>query len=247
MAKKKRFDQILHEKHPQYSRTQIQSWIMRGKARIAGNVETKAGIAVADDAIVDLEVNEPKFVSRGGIKIEHALEHFGIDVTGLVALDAGISTGGFTDCLLQHGAKKVYGVDVGYGQVHDKIRRDERVILIERTNVRNLTDVGEKIDLISLDLAFISILKVMDAVCSLLKENGQLVTLIKPQFEARREDVGKGGIVRDPRVHQEVIKRITTGIEEFGVSCVGVTTSPIEGADGNKEFLAYFKRMPKAV
>ena len=244
MAEKKRLDQLVHEKMPQYSRRQIQSWIMQGKGRVNDRIVTKAGTQVPEDVQIDLDIQEPKFVSRAGFKLEKALDHFGVDVTDLIVLDAGISTGGFTDCLLQRGAKKVFGVDVGYGQVAEKIRHDNRVELLERTNLRELRDydIGQKVDLITLDLSFISLLKIMDAVVSLLKDDGQLITLIKPQFEARREDVGRGGIIKDSSVHQEVIDRVTQGIEGYGFKLIGVVESPITGAEGNKEFLAYFKR-----
>ena len=190
---------------------------------------------------VDSEM--PKYVGRAGFKLEKALDHFEIDVHGLVVLDAGISTGGFTDCLLQRGAKKVYGIDVGYGQLHEKIRSNERVSVHERTNLRTLEGVGERVDLITLDLSFISVLKVMDAVCKLLKDDGKLIVLIKPQFEAGKHQVGRGGIVKDPAVHDEVITLVTQGITQYGFALQGVVDSPIQGADGNKEFLAYFKRV----
>jgi len=235
---------VVHERMPQYSRRQIQSWIMQGKVSVDGRVITKPGAQVSEDVQIDLTVQERKYVSRAGAKLEYALDHFNIDVKGLVALDAGISTGGFTGCLLQHGVAKVYGIDVGYGQVAEKIRHDKRVVLLERTNLRNLlpSDIGEKVDLITLDLSFISLLKVMDVVRSLFKKNGQLITLIKPQFEAGRKDVGRGGIITDPAVHQAVVKRVVSGIENYGFICIGIVESPILGATGNKEFLAYFKR-----
>ena len=243
MAKvKKRLDQLVQEQAPEYSRQQIQSWIMQGKVTVDDKVVTKPGTQIASDADIQLAITEPKYVSRAGLKLEKALDEFAIDVTDLVALDAGISTGGFTDCLLQRGAKKVYGIDVGYGQVHEKIRQDPRVVLRERTNLRELKPVGELVDLITLDLSFISVLKVMDAVTSMLKEDGQLMVLIKPQFEARKQDVGRGGIVKDPKVHQEVIERVTQGIKAYGFEVIGVIESPIVGAKGNKEFLAYFRR-----
>jgi 23S rRNA (cytidine1920-2'-O)/16S rRNA (cytidine1409-2'-O)-methyltransferase len=191
------------------------------------------------------DFTEPKYVSRAGFKLEKALDHFAVDVTGLVALDAGISTGGFTDCLLQRGIAKVYGIDVGYGQVHEKIRNDPRVILKERTNLRHLRDVGGLVDLVTLDLSFISLVKVMDAVCAVLKKDGTLITLIKPQFEARKEQVGRGGIIKDSAIHKEIIDRVTKEIEQYGFVCYGIIDSPIEGATGNKEFLAYFKRVTK--
>jgi len=239
---KKRLDLLVHEKFPEYSRRQIQSWIMQGKVQVDDRVITKAGTPVAPDALINLVVEEPKYVSRAGLKLEKALDHFAIAVDGLTVLDAGLSTGGFTDCLLGRGAKKVYGVDVGYGQVHEKIRNDPRVVIVERTNLRTLRTVGERVDLITLDLSFISILKVMDAVLALLKDDGQLITLIKPQFEAQRKDVGRGGIIKDPKVHDAVIERVTNGIKERGFTLIGIIESPITGASGNKEFLAYFKR-----
>lgn len=241
-TEKKRLDLLLHERYPHYSRQQLQSWIMQGNVTVAGAVVTKAGQSVAVDADIVLAVHEPKFVSRAGFKLEKALDHFAIDVHGLVALDAGLSTGGFTDCLLQRGIQKVYGVDVGYGQVHEKIRKDPRVIVLERTNIRDMTpaEIGQTVDIVTLDLSFISLLKVMDAVRALLNEGGKLVTLIKPQFEAGKAQVGKGGIVKDPQVHEAVIARVTDGIQACGFELVGVIESPITGADGNKEFLAYF-------
>lgn len=242
---KYRLDQLVMLQAPQYSRQQVQSWIMQGKITVDGAVVNKPGTSVSADAVIVMNVQEPKFVSRAGFKLEKALETFGLDVTGMVVLDAGISTGGFTDCLLQHGAVKIYGIDVGYGQVHDKVARDPRVIIHEKTNLRNLETVGELVDLVTLDLSFISVLKVMDAVCRVLKENGKLIVLIKPQFEAGKQDVGKGGIVRDPEVHKEVIEKLTHGIQEFGFLLKGVTDSPIEGATGNKEFLAYFECFKK--
>ena len=242
MIQKKRLDQVMQEREPRYSRAQIQSWIMQGKVSVDGKIINKPGTMIHADVVLSYDIQEPKYVGRAGFKLEKALEHFKIDVTHLVVMDAGISTGGFTDCLLQNGAQKVYGIDVGYGQVHEKIRTDSRVVLMERTNLRELNELPEKVDLVTLDLSFISILKVMDAVDSLLKEHGQLVVLIKPQFEARKEEVGRGGIIRDQHIHSEVIKKVTIGIESHGYRCHGVIESPIFGATGNKEFLAYFSR-----
>lgn len=237
---KKRLDQLVQEHQPQYSKTQIQSWIMQGKVKVEGQIVTKPGMMIDETAQLSYDIIQPKFVSRAGFKLEKALDYFGIDVTGFVAMDAGLSTGGFTDCLLQRGATKVYGVDVGYGQVAEKIRTDARVILMERTNLREVRDLGEPVDLVTLDLSFISVLKVMDAVNAVVKPNGKLLVLIKPQFEARKEDVGRGGIIKDEKVHLQVIERVRSGIEHFGFICVGITDSPIEGATGNKEFLGYF-------
>lgn len=187
--KKRRLDELCLERFQQYSRTFIQSWILQGKVFVDGKVVTKAGTQIPDKAVVEIMAEIPKYVCRGGHKLEAAIENLGVDVAGKVALDSGLSTGGFTDCLLQYGASFVYGVDVGYGQVADKIRRDERVSVIERTNLRYLSELPQKVDLVTLDLSFISILLVMPAVVNLMKEEATLVTLIKPQFEARRSQV----------------------------------------------------------
>eukprot|EP00262_Sarcandra_glabra_P016140 TRINITY_DN5160_c0_g1_i2.p1 TRINITY_DN5160_c0_g1~~TRINITY_DN5160_c0_g1_i2.p1 ORF type:complete len:266 (-),score=34.67 TRINITY_DN5160_c0_g1_i2:192-989(-) len=204
LKKKRRLDEVCLEKYQQYSRTFIQSWILQGKVSVDGRVVNKAGTPVSDKSTVEIMAEVPKYVCRGGYKLEAAIEQLGVDVAGKIALDSGLSTGGFTDCLLQHGASFVYGVDVGYGQVADKIRRDERVCVIERTNLRYLSELPKKVDLVTLDLSFISILLVMPAVVNAMKNKSTLVTLVKPQFEARRSQVGGGGIVRDPLVHQEV-------------------------------------------
>jgi 23S rRNA (cytidine1920-2'-O)/16S rRNA (cytidine1409-2'-O)-methyltransferase len=243
MAKKKRLDLVVMEQMPQYSRRQIQSWIMQGKVILEGQPLLKAGMHIAEDAPLTMLVDEPKYVSRAGFKLEKALAHFGINPHGLTVLDAGLSTGGFTDCLLQHGAAKVFGVDVGYGQVHEKISSDKRVVVLERTNLRNVRDLGQPVDLVTLDLSFISLLKVMDAVAAVLKDEGNLITLIKPQFEARRHEVGRGGIIKDAAIHEAVIERVTAGMVEYSFERIGVTESPLEGATGNKEFLAHFRKM----
>lgn len=242
-VEKKRFDQLLAEIYPHYSRQQIQGWIMQGKAYADGKQLTKPGTMLRADVPVRLEVEEPKFVGRAGFKLEAALDHFGIDVTGMIAMDAGISTGGFTDCLLQRGISRVYGVDVGYGQLHEKIRNDARVIVRERTNLRDLETLGEQVDVVTLDLSFISVLKVMDAVSRILKPDGKLIILIKPQFEAQKHAVGRGGIIKNPSIHNEVIERVKEGMHARGFTCHGVIESPILGGSGNKEFLAYFTRM----
>jgi 23S rRNA (cytidine1920-2'-O)/16S rRNA (cytidine1409-2'-O)-methyltransferase len=244
MKIKKRLDHLVHEQLPHHSKRQIQSWIMQGKVSVDGRVITKPGTAVVPGTPIVLMVEEPKYVSRAGFKLEKALEHFKIPVQDRVALDAGLSTGGFTDCLLQHGVRKVYGVDVGYGQVHEKIKADLRVIVLERTNLRELTAVGEQVDLITLDLSFISVLKVMHAVNHLLKSDGALMVLIKPQFEAERHEVGKGGIIKNAALHRAIVAKVVQGIELAGFESQGIIESPITGADGNKEFLAYFKRSP---
>lgn len=243
IKKKKRLDEVCLERFEQYSRTLIQSWILQGKVRVDGKVVNKAGTPVPDKAVVEIIAEIPKYVCRAGYKLEAAIEQLGVDVKGKVALDSGLSTGGFTDCLLQYGAAYVYGVDVGYGQVADKIRRDERVSVIERTNLRYLPGLPQKVDLATLDLSFISILLVMPAVVKVMKEQSTLVTLVKPQFEARRSQVGRGGIVRDPEVHKEVLERIINGVESLGFKSKGWIESPLKGAEGNTEFLVGFDRI----
>lgn len=240
---KKRLDLVIAELYPAFSRNYIQSIIMQGKVFIANKPCTKSGTMVADDAEIEVKAEEQKFVSRAGFKLEKALDHFSVDVTNLVVLDAGISTGGFTDCLLQRGAKRVYGVDVGHGQVHDKISSDKRVVLMEETNLRYLEKLPELVDLVTLDLSFISILKVMPAVTKLLKPDGIIITLIKPQFEAEKDEVSRGGIVKDDKVHQKVIEKVKLGMKEFSFEMRDLIESPIFGAKGgNKEFLALFVR-----
>ncbi|KAF2284683.1 hypothetical protein GH714_029277 [Hevea brasiliensis] len=231
------------ERFQQYSRTFIQSWILQGKVFVDGKMVSKAGTPISDKAVVEIIAEIPKYVCRAGYKLEAAIEQLGVDVAGKVALDSGLSTGGFTDCLLQHGASFVYGVDVGYGQVADKIRRDDRVCVVERTNLRYLPGLPQKVDLVTLDLSFISILLVMPAVVNVMKEDATLITLVKPQFEARRSQVGSGGIVRDPQVHQEALEKIVKGVENFGFCSKGWIESPLKGAEGNTEFLVYFSRM----
>ncbi len=237
---KRRLDILVHEKYPNLTRNQIQSFIMQGTVKVDDRIVTKSGTLVNEDAQISLEVNEPKYVSRAGFKLEKALEVFRVDPKGLVALDAGISTGGFTDCLLQHGIAKVYGVDVGYGQVHEKIKKDPRVVLLERTNLRYLKDLPEKVDLVTLDLSFISILKVITVVYSLLKENGYLITLIKPQFEAEKGEVPKGGVIKNQELLSRVVEHVIKGIKDNGFKFLELTESPILGTSGNKEFLACF-------
>lgn len=239
---KKRLDILVQEKYSQFSRNQIQSWILQGKVTVNGKVVDKAGMLVSAESEIMLAVKEPKYVSRAGFKLEKALDHFNIDVKDLVVLDSGLSTGGFADCLLQRGAKRVYGVDVGYGLVHEKLLNDPRLVVIERTNLRYLEKLPEVVDLVTLDLSFISILKVMPAVSLLVKPHGKIVALIKPQFEAERGQVSKGGIVKDEKVHAQVIEKIQKGMKAFGFEMVGVIESPILGAKGNKEFLALFEK-----
>ena len=187
--------------------------------------------------------NTLKYVSRGGLKLEKAMTHFSISLDGMVCMDIGASTGGFTDCMLQNGAKKVYSVDVGYGQFAWKLRQDPRVVCMEKTNIRYVTpdDIGELVDFVSIDVAFISLTKVLEPVKALMKENAQIVCLIKPQFEAGREQVGKKGVVREPRVHEEVIQMVMNYALSLGFHILGIDHSPIRGPEGNIEYLLYME------
>jgi len=239
---KLRLDTRLAALYSRYSKTQLQAWIKEGKVTVDGTIVTKPGMLITEHALLVVDVPEPKYVSRAGLKLEKALEHFKIDVKNLTALDAGLSTGGFTDCLLQQGVAHVYGIDVGHSQVHEKIKNDPRVVVMEKTNLRTLDKLPEEIDLATLDLSFISVLKVMDAVTQLLKPQGKLIVLIKPQFEAGPEQVGKGGIVKDAKVHEQVLEQVVAAIQEHGFAHHGTIESPILGSDGNKEFLAYFQK-----
>lgn len=238
-----RLDVLVLQQYPHLTRNQIQGFIMQGKVHVDGKPCTKPGTLISTDVAIALTQEIPKYVSRAGFKLEAALQTFHIDVKDLVAMDAGISTGGFTDCLLQHGIKRVYGIDVGFGQVHEKIRQNPRVVLYEKTNVRYVESLPEFVDLVTLDLSFISILKVMSAVSKLIKPDGKIVALIKPQFEAEIEDISKGGIVKEDTAHEKVIQKIKTGMSEFGFIMKGIIESPIRGAtSGNKEFLAFFTK-----
>ena len=242
-AGKQRLDELTIARFPEHSRTVVQSWIAQGKVLVDGQPVLKAGTKVKPTVVVDIIAEQPKFVCRGGLKLEKALDHFAVDVDGAVCLDSGLSTGGFTDCLLQRGASKVYGVDVGYGQVAEKIRVHPRAVVMERTNLRYLQPLPELVDVAALDLSFISVLKVLPAVAATMRPNGTLLVLIKPQFEARRSQIGAKGVVRDPAVHEEVIARVVDGAEELGFAYRAHVVSPIKGAkEGNTEFLAYFTR-----
>ena len=240
---KARLDELALLEYPEYSRNVVQSWIAQGKVLVNGQPVTKAGTKLRPDVKILITAETPKYVCRGGLKLEKALDEFEIDPNNLIALDSGLSTGGFTDCLLQRGATRVYGVDVGYGQVHEQIRTDPRVTVMERTNLRYLQPLPESVDLACLDLSFISVLKVLPAVAAATRPGGRLVVLIKPQFEAKRSQIGSKGVVRDPKVHEEVIARVIDGAGTMGWEYVRHTVSPIKGAkEGNTEFLALFNR-----
>jgi 23S rRNA (cytidine1920-2'-O)/16S rRNA (cytidine1409-2'-O)-methyltransferase len=236
-----RLDMRVQSQYPDLTRAQIQSYIMQGNVTVNGQRVTKSGTSIKEEALVQLSVPHEQYVGRAGYKLAAILDAFPILVAGKVALDAGISTGGFTDCLFQRGIARVYGVDVGKGLVHEKIKNDPRLVLYEQTNLRYLEVLPEKVDLVTLDLSFISVLKVMDVVKSVLKPQGELIILIKPQFEAGREQVGRGGIVSNTQVHKEVIERIKEEVVRQGFVFQGVIPSPLLGASGNQEFLAYFR------
>ncbi len=239
---RKRLDTLLVEKGLIDSREKAKRLILAGKALVNGTVISKVGSLVNEESSIELKNEEHPFVSRGGLKLAGALKEFNFTVKGLTALDAGASTGGFTDCLLQNGIKKVYAVDVGYGQLAWKIRTDSRVITIEKKNMRYLkvSDLGEKVDLAVMDLSFISVKLVLSAVISVLNKGGHIIALIKPQFEVGKEEVGKGGIVKDTKKHDEVLKIIRGFAEKAGLRVLGQTQSPITGAKGNVEYFLHF-------
>ena len=236
---KTRIDQLLVDRGLVESRSKAQALILAGLVDSGERKMEKSGQAVAEDAPLEVRGREHPWVSRGGIKLAHALDHFGWDVTGAIALDVGSSTGGFTDVLLQKGAAKVFAVDVGTNQLAWKLRQDPRVVVHEKTNARYLTDavVTEPVDIIVCDASFIGLAKVLPAALGLAKPGARLVALIKPQFEAGREDVGKGGVVRDPEVHQRVCIEAKAWVESQGWTVLGIVPSPITGPEGNVEFL----------
>lgn len=242
MKKKGRLDQRVVEEGLAQSRALAQAYILEGKILVNGVPITKAGTAVRVDAEVQLRGDPLPYVSRGGLKLEHALREFRLDPAGWVALDGGASTGGFTDCLLQRGAGKVYAVDVGHGQLSEKLRRDPRVVALERTNLRHLDPalIPDPIDLITLDLSFISLDKIWPALLPLLRPQTRIVTLVKPQFEAGRRLVRRGGRVTDPATHRTVLGQVVAGAEANGLQLHGLTHSPLKGPAGNLEFFALF-------
>ncbi|HKC02315.1 MAG TPA: TlyA family RNA methyltransferase [Sphingomicrobium sp.] len=236
---KVRTDQLLVSRALAESRTRAQALIMAGAVFSGEKKIGKAGDMLAEDAPLEVRGKDHPWVSRGGIKLDHGLTHFGFDVTGAVALDVGSSTGGFTDVLLSRGVAKVYAVDVGTNQLAWKLRQDSRVIVNEQTNARSLNEsiIPEPIDIIVCDASFIGLAKVLEAPLRLARPRARLVALIKPQFEAGREEVGKGGVVRDPLVHERVCAEATAWVETQGWTVIGITPSPITGPEGNVEFL----------
>jgi len=237
---KRRLDVLLVQRGLAESREKAQTAILAGDVLVNGEPVLRQAASVAEDARIEL-ARAPRFVGRGGEKLEHALQTFGIDVSGLVALDVGASTGGFTDCLLQHGAKRVYAVDVGYGQLDYRLRQDERVVVLERTNVRELTELAETPDIATIDVSFIGLEKVVPHVVRLLRRGGRIVALVKPQFQAKRSEVGKGGVVRDPQVHAKVLGRVVAWAAGEGLRFGGLTASPLLGPAGNKEFFVLWQ------
>lgn len=238
---KKRLDVLLVERGLVESRERAQALILAGKVLVEGEVISKPGTFISPEAKVEIKESLP-YVSRGGLKLEFALRAFGVDPRGKVAIDVGASTGGFTDCLLQHGAVRVYAVDVGYGQLAWKLRQDPRVVVLERTNIRYLESLPEPVDLATIDVSFISLKLVLPPVLKLMKPRAEILALIKPQFEAGREKVGKGGVVRDPRVHKEVLESLVEYAKGLGLSTLGLVPSPLLGPAGNVEFFAYWAR-----
>ncbi len=239
-----RLDLLMVHKGLLSSREQARRLILEGRVKVEGQAITKPGTLVLVDARIEMEA-EPRYASRGGYKLEHALRVFGIDVEGKVAADVGASTGGFTDCLLQHGAVRVYAIDVGYGQLAWKLRMDPRVVVLERTNVRYLAALPEPVDLVTIDVSFISLKLVLPVVANWLKPNGDIIALVKPQFEAGRKQVAKGGVVKDPRVHREVLLAVAFSSREHNLFAHGITSSPILGPAGNREYLMWLRREPK--
>lgn len=236
---KQRLDILLVEKGLAGSRERAKRMIMAGEVLVDNQKIDKAGATVKAEAEIRLLGHDIPYVSRGGLKLAKAMQEFGVEIAAKRCADIGASTGGFTDCMLQNGAVKVFAIDVGYGQLAWKLRTDERVVNMERTNIRNVTpaDIGELLDFASIDVAFISLVKVLPVTYSLLKEDGEVVALIKPQFEAGRELVGKKGVVRDPKVHEQVIVNVIDFARETGFTVQALTFSPVKGPEGNIEYL----------
>ena len=244
---KKRLDVLVYEKGFTDSREKAKAVIMAGEIYVDNQKADKCGQSYDENANIEFRGKAPKYVSRGGLKLEKAINNFNLDLTGKITMDIGASTGGFTDCMLQNGAKKVYSIDVGYGQLAWKLRNDERVVNLERTNMRKVTreQVTDDIDFFSIDVSFISLKLLLPVARELLSENAEAVCLIKPQFEAGREKVGKKGVVRDPLVHIEVVESIYNFCLENGYSVLNLDYSPIKGPEGNIEYLIHIKKSDK--
>ena len=246
MSKKVRLDVLLTEKGLQESRQKAQATIMSGLVYVNGQRVDKPGAAVDPEADVEVRGNTLRYVSRGGLKLEKAMAVWPIELTGKICMDVGASTGGFTDCMLQNGAARVYAVDVGYGQLAWSLRSDGRVVCLERTNARYLSHeiIPEEPDFSSVDVSFISLKLILPAIAGVLRDGGEAVCLIKPQFEAGREKVGKKGVVRDPAVHREVLERFLDHAKESGFTVLDLSYSPVRGPEGNIEYLGWLRRGP---
>ncbi len=246
MKQKERLDVLLVNRGLCETRAKAQAVIMAGEVYVDGQKLDKPGTAVLSESQIEVRGGVCPYVSRGGLKLEKALRDFGVDVHGFVCSDSGASTGGFTDCLLQQGASKVFAIDVGYGQLAWKIRNDPRVVVMERTNVRylNLEQLGEPLDLSVIDVSFISLALVLPAIHSVLKDDGQVLCLIKPQFEAGKDKVGKKGVVRDPETHEEVLAHFVETAQNLQFTLKNLTFSPVKGPEGNIEFLAHLSKAP---
>ena len=244
---KERLDVLLVKRGLASSREKAKAVIMAGSVYVDNQKEDKAGTMFADTVKIEVRGNTLKYVSRGGLKLEKAMTHFDVSLEGKVCMDVGSSTGGFTDCMLQNGAVKVFAIDVGHGQLDWKLRNDPRVVCMEKTNIRYVVpeDLGEAADFSSIDVSFISLTKVLLPVYHLLKPQGEVVCLIKPQFEAGREKVGKKGIVRDPKVHEEVIQKVMEYARSIGYAVRHLEYSPIKGPEGNIEYLLHIRKNPE--
>ena len=241
---KTRLDVLMVERGLAESREKAKAIIMSGNVFVDGQREDKAGASFPEKAVIEVKGSPLKYVSRGGLKLEKAMSHFDVELYDKVCMDVGSSTGGFTDCMLQNGAKKVFAVDVGNGQLAWKLRQDERVVCMEKTNIRYVTpeDIADALDFASVDVSFISLTKVLEPAKELLKDGAEMVCLIKPQFEAGKEKVGKKGVVRDPAVHIEVIERVILFAQSIGFGVLHLDYSPIKGPEGNIEYLVHIKK-----
>ena len=244
---KERLDVLLVQRGMAASREKAKAMIMAGEILVDGEREDKAGSMFPDTVTITQKGRPLPYVSRGGLKLEKAMTHFGLDLTGKICMDVGASTGGFTDCMLQNGAVKVYAVDVGHGQLDWKLRNDERVVCMERTNIRYVTpeDIQEPVQFVSIDVSFISLTKVLLPVRNLMEEGAEMTALIKPQFEAGREKVGKKGVVRDPAVHLEVIQTVISYAKSICFGVRHLEFSPIKGPEGNIEYLVHLVKLPE--
>ncbi|NLE44566.1 MAG: TlyA family RNA methyltransferase [Chloroflexi bacterium] len=238
---KKRLDVLLAERGLARSRTEAQRLTQAGAVRVDGQLESKPGAEVDVEAALTV-AERPRYVGRGGEKLAAALDAFGLDIEAKIAADVGASTGGFTDCLLQHGARRVYAIDVGYGQLDWGLRNDSRVVVMERTNARYITVLPEVIDIAAIDVSFISLRVILPVVAGWLADPGEVIALVKPQFEAGRREVRKGGVVRDAAVHRRVLREVVGAAQACGLALRGMMRSPLQGPAGNTEFLCWFQR-----